>query len=325
MCLLIFKPEGESIPEANLLEGMDSNPHGAGFAIQLPDAAGVYLSKDVWTPKEFLAEYNKALSYFGGAPAACVHFRWSTGGQVNKTNCHPFDVSGAGAPVVRGICDQVLAHNGILRDVKACDNFSDTYHLRGMLARKTTQKSKRRLLRAHTSPGNKFVLLSGSHHEIFGESFGHWAGGVWYSNESYVPNRFMVYRGQRYNLQAWDHWDDDGALVQTFDELDHAFDDIDRATLDGDTDEVLCNVCGKVSARYRLPQSDVVCCWYCRDALAIPAAQHRSSTCKGCGKLESMGVPHFCTDVSPWGSPSGHIKPSRYLLGKPCGGDVRGS
>lgn len=180
MCLLIFKPEGKSIPYEYLAEADISNPHGCGIAHA--DGKRIRIDKH---PKWGCDEIAECLAKIGDAPAI-VHFRFATHGSQNPENTHPF-------PLPKNVA---AAHNGVISGVKCLTDESDS----------------RAFLRENVSPvltkggdiftpdfiakigkqiggGNKIAFLDGKgKYGIANESSGHWKDGVWYSNTSYVSS-----------------------------------------------------------------------------------------------------------------------------------------
>lgn len=277
MCLLIYKQAGSTIPVEHLQEGMESNSDGAGFAIQLPDHSSVYIHKGIWSVGEFLSTYQKALDYYGGNPACMIHFRWSTGGKVNHVNCHPFSIHHKTLQVKKGYTDLALGHNGILSQINACKDYSDTYHLAEQLANKWTVKAIKNTLKMHCSASNKFVLLSPSKAHIIGEEHGHWDKGIWYSNGSYLPACYPMWK-YRTTIQGDD-----------MDLLEESYQGIFKRDLESN-----CLYCDKPDARYRLGDSECMVCWECKKDLTSLRGTPYHVQCSTCDKVVEEDVPHYC-------------------------------
>jgi hypothetical protein len=276
MCLLIYKPQNVTLPEEHLANGMRQNDDGAGFALQIPHKRTLYVSKGYWSLDQFLKAYREACAYYGGSPGAMIHFRFATGGKVNRENCHPFILSAS--PQTDGYADLALAHNGVLQKVSACENFSDTYHLARQCSQYWTQRAIKRELRSHVGPSNKFVLLSPNKANIIGEEFGQWDGGAWYSNGGYKKSfsRFTYSRGY-FSQWEMDQWEDE------------------------DLETPPCVICDMPISRYRLGDSEIVCCWDCRKAIAADLLSTKESkvTCSWCHASVWERTPHYCTVSKP--------------------------
>ena len=191
MCLAIYKPEGLLIPEDHLEEGFISNPHSAGFAVV--DDGRIRIFRGFFKYQDFLEAYRP-----WAFRQALVHFRWATHGSRDVKNCHPFKVTE----------DLVMIHNGVL-DIATTSKprRSDTWHyVDGVLA-PMAQRDPDFFMRpeivfmgGQAIDGSKFCFLrADGAYQIWNESDGHWAAGVWYSNYSYKPTAkcgYYTYTGQ---------------------------------------------------------------------------------------------------------------------------------
>ena len=277
MCLLIYKKPGATIPVAHIENGMESNSDGAGFAIQIPESGHIYIDKGLWKAEEFCERLQTAMDYYGGSPGVMIHFRWSTGGKVSPTNCHPFTLDRL--PVLRGLTTRAMAHNGVLASIPACDRYSDTYHLARQLSRLWSERKIRKSLQEHSGPGNKFVLLNPYKAHIIGEQHGKWIDGVWYSNDSYKA----FY--QRYTIN-WQYDCNDDDLWMEYDPKN------DPAGK--------CLYCDVETARYRIGSSDYMLCYKCRslyekDVLGdLTCKSATLERCTTCLDLVHPIRPHYC-------------------------------
>lgn len=183
MCIIAYKPKGKTIDKAALRTCFDNNPDGAGF--MFPCEGKVLIRKGYFTFAEFWAAWEKTEKIYGDTIPVVFHFRIATAGKVDKTNCHPHRI----AP------DLAFVHNGILDcvDVPRKSRISDTILYRDVYLRKMTAKSLREsalflLMGEHIGTYNKFVFMNGRGEVAFAnEESGLWAGGVWYSNNTYRP------------------------------------------------------------------------------------------------------------------------------------------
>jgi glutamine amidotransferase len=173
MCLLIFKPDGQTVPDSYLHEAAISNPHGAGIAWPGGIAKGPR-----WTGRDVI----KALGEIGDAPAI-IHFRYATHGAVDIDNAHPFALP-------KGV---MVAHNGVISGMPCKPNESDTRaYLRTRCleplkaGQDVTDKTWLASLATEVGAGNKLVFMDKlGRHGIVNEQSGHWREGVWYSNYTY--------------------------------------------------------------------------------------------------------------------------------------------
>ena len=110
MCLLIFKPEGITVPHDYLVNADISNPHGCGIAY--PDGK---VTRTLKGAKWGADDIGKALASIGTAPAI-IHFRFATHGSQVDSNTHPFLLP-------RGVA---AAHNGVISGVTCRQDESDT-------------------------------------------------------------------------------------------------------------------------------------------------------------------------------------------------------
>ena len=177
MCLAVYKP-ANVLPDWGALEaGFNSNKDGAGFV-----AVGngkLLISKGHFSFDAFREAYQPYADL-----QAAVHFRWATHGKTDAINCHPFAISD----------DLALIHNGVL-PIKCDldDNMSDTWHYVQHILIPYAERDPDFFLQPEVIflgeaaiRGSKFVFLrSDGESQIWNADDGHWAGDIWYSNESY--------------------------------------------------------------------------------------------------------------------------------------------
>jgi hypothetical protein len=186
MCLLTFLPAGVMPDVAALLNGAYLNDDGHGFAI----VAGDHLITRRGMDAEAMLDAFDALRHQHPHGPAMFHSRLSTHGERGIDNCHPFPIGGDERTV--------LAHNGILpavaRPAKG-DPRSDTritaeefLPLFGPLRTRRARLAFQRWM----TPRNKVVILTVDRRfkqraYILNERSGIWDGGIWYSNDGYLP------------------------------------------------------------------------------------------------------------------------------------------
>jgi hypothetical protein len=121
-----------------------------------------------------------------------IHFRWTTHGHTDMTNCHPYDV-------VNGYI--AMMHNGVLHTGNAADKSkSDTWHfIRDYLASPVAEhpalvhNEKFRDLLAEFIGDNRFVFMDGDgkmSHVNYDQGIEH--DGLWFSNTyAWRPSRLI--------------------------------------------------------------------------------------------------------------------------------------
>lgn len=116
MCVICHKPEGVDLPSDEDIKKMfETNPHGAGFAIQAVDNNGkcsVHYWKGFMTIETFL----KAIHSHGDLKdkRVVMHFRIKTSGESDAYTTHPFKMS-SNFNDLRKLSGKgsVLFHNGV--------------------------------------------------------------------------------------------------------------------------------------------------------------------------------------------------------------------
>ena len=181
MCLAIYKPKGQVIPEQNLQSGFYSNCSGSGF--MFAENGVMKVVKGLFSFKEFY----KHLTDVGQARhAMAIHFRAATHGPVNAENCHPFSM-----------LDNKFAmiHNGIFRVPIRKTELSDTgnacIQIFEPAIKAGTYKDVKKTYQHPLWGWGAVVLMSGAgEHLIYNEEMGHWHDGVWYSNHAYEYGQY---------------------------------------------------------------------------------------------------------------------------------------
>ena len=91
MCIAIVKPSGVKMPSRDILKVcFKNNPDGAGFAYNRNGRN--YLHKGYFTFKEFYDALSGCR--IKQSEAALIHFRVATHGNIDKSTCHPFLITG---------------------------------------------------------------------------------------------------------------------------------------------------------------------------------------------------------------------------------------
>ncbi len=189
MCLLI----ASNVKVANrnwLYNGFHNNDDGAGFSYA--HEGKIVVNKGFFDFEEFYKAYTE----MPDCPNL-VHFRLATGGMIDEANCHPFVLNE----------NVVFGHNGVFSNVKACHDFSDTYHFNEEILKpifgKNTEglftDAANELLGSFIGKGNKLAFLKSSGEiTIVNHSAGRMEGESWFSNSSYTyeKKKYTPYQGQ---------------------------------------------------------------------------------------------------------------------------------
>ena len=214
MCIAILNQTGV-LSLKTFKRCWQSNPDGAGFCYF--DGDKVQIVKEMKSVKLLHKQYTEVRAKFPDVDIA-IHFRVSTHGRVNSTNCHPFRVSK----------NTAFIHNGIIQGVGTSPDFSDTYLFNEGIVKKLPSNFVHNgailELLATFIGYSKLVIISGNQSAIVNEDLGHWDGGNWFSNKSYLapentrPVSAPYSFGGRYGWEApsdyfTDEWDDKSKAV----------------------------------------------------------------------------------------------------------------
>lgn len=191
MCIAICHlPGSEPLTVKQFNMCWENNPHGGGLMYAADDAITIRKSLDKET---FRQKYRLAFKRCADTKTALIaHFRYSTHGKKNITNCQPIRVSK----------EVALVHNGVIYKCgKHGSNKSDTYYFaknicahlpRGWVLNKTSLM----LLEAYIGYGSKVIFLTSKGKVRFlRQSKGEWDNLTWYSNDTYKTKK---YRGSAY-------------------------------------------------------------------------------------------------------------------------------
>ena len=116
MCIIVSKPKGIAMPDkATLRTCFDNNPDGAGM--MFVSKGKVNIIKGLMNFKDFydhLMKLDKIHNFKN--KSLVMHFRISTGGNVDAGNCHPYPISCNEKDLRKTYIstDLGMAHNGII-------------------------------------------------------------------------------------------------------------------------------------------------------------------------------------------------------------------
>ena len=200
MCMLCVVPPNVIPSRERLTYSAINNPDGFGFGIAIPSEKRI-LVEHTMNPDEAVNRFLELREKYPEGHAIW-HARLATHGDVGLDNCHPFYV-----------CDDrtILAHNGIISvDIETGDKRSDTRvfaedilaKIGGVSALGNPQVFN--MLEDFIS-GSKVAVLSVdpiSKYEcyVLNEDKGERDdSGVWWSNTTYKPSTYTMYRGSAYD------------------------------------------------------------------------------------------------------------------------------
>ena len=178
MCIAIANGRKTTLKKQWIKNSWDNNGDGAGI---------MWLNKD--NKLEFFKElksfdtyYQKYIEVRQNFPKSnlLLHFRISTHGKINETNCHPFVVS-----------DEVgFIHNGMIHQVERNVDYSDTYMFNELILKKLPKgfqhcEATKELLESYIDSSKLVFLDTNNTFSIVNEQAGHWVNDCWFSNTSY--------------------------------------------------------------------------------------------------------------------------------------------
>lgn len=202
MCVIIYKPVGESVSDETLKYCSKSNRDGFGYSYIGYRGEKKYLRVYKGLSFDnFLTAYKKAFAKYGDTSPFLIHFRMRTHGDISVENCHPFFVKTNYED--NGVVPVVMAHNGYLSCVKPTGNNSDTAEfvadVLSNIDHPIVGNDSIGALIGDYVGTNKLVFMDIEGNVSFvNEDKGVWDNGVWYSNTGYKPYE-SPYRSQNYS------------------------------------------------------------------------------------------------------------------------------
>jgi predicted glutamine amidotransferase len=192
MCIAILNKPQILLPFEYIEESLFSNPDG--FGMIYVKSGQIVIKKSLSQRATKIYKMYKEAREQNPLSNIVLHFRVSTAGKIDLTNCHPFTVNTSLA----------FVHNGVIG--RGCINFSDTYHFNKLL-----QKLPSNFIESHgimdliseRVTGSKLVFLSSANvPTIVNEYLGHYdSEGNWFSNDSYLPYIPQVYTAKKWTYK----------------------------------------------------------------------------------------------------------------------------
>jgi hypothetical protein len=179
MCIAILNTKQTTLKKQLLKNCWENNGDGAGMLFINNDNK-LETFKEMKSFDNFYDKYIDVRKNYGKRNIV-LHFRISTHGKVNETNCHPFNIS-----------DKIgFVHNGMIYDVPTSADYSDTYMfneevLKNLKPGFEYNETILDMLETFIGSGSKLVFLNDDDDFfIVNETAGHWNLGCWFSNSSY--------------------------------------------------------------------------------------------------------------------------------------------
>lgn len=247
MCIAILNTKGTTLKKEILRNCWENNGDGAGM-LYINNQNKLEVFKEMRSFESFYEKYREVKSNYGRRNIV-LHFRISTHGRVNETNCHPFLVD-----------DNIgFVHNGMIYDVPISTEYSDTYMfnesiLKGLRKGFEYNETILDMLEHFIGIGSKLIFLN-DNNEFFivNESAGHWHLGCWFSNTSYQQvNSWFDFGGIRKEKKSFSY---SPSLKQT---TGSHYYGAARSFIDED-----CSRCG--SPLYGEKELEDGICVFCRD------------------------------------------------------------
>ena len=192
MCIVIVKTEKTDIPKEQLKESFDNNQDGSGYLFAMN--GNLTIKKGFFVFNDFYDNYSRDMEKFNN-PVSIIHFRITTHGITNKTNCHPFLINdGVG-----------FAHNGMIDFVDDHKKKSDTLMFKNEILSILPDgfifnNSIMKLIEESIGTSKLAFLDNNGNYRIANEDLGHWNkdNTIWYSNKSYCEVRTTQYAWNRF-------------------------------------------------------------------------------------------------------------------------------
>lgn len=194
MCIAILNEPNNVIDYLTLQNCWDNNQDGAGMLYIENNKLKTY--KEMNSFKKFYDTYLR-IREADMSKKIVLHFRISTHGKIDVTNCHPFLVNK----------NLGFVHNGIISGLPYSNDYSDTYMfnrhiLQNMPNDFLQHKGILTLIEEFISYSKLVFLDKQNNSTIIGEEKGIWDGGNWYSNSTYKYSDYYDVGGQKVSKKS---------------------------------------------------------------------------------------------------------------------------
>lgn len=189
MCIAILNEPNKVIDYNTLQTCWNSNRDGAGM-LYIQDGK-LKVHKEMDSFNKFYDAYLR-IRQNDLTKKIVLHFRISTHGKVNKTNCHPFLVND----------DLGFVHNGIISGLPYSGDYSDTFMfnkhiLKNMPKDFLAHKGIISMMEDFISYSKLVFLDAENNSTIVNEEKGIWDDGNWFSNGTYKDYGYYDVGGQK--------------------------------------------------------------------------------------------------------------------------------
>lgn len=168
MCVIIHKPQNETLSQNVLRQCFNRNKDGAGLVVNGEHCEkGFFKFNSLW--KQVQKYQDEDL---------IIHCRYATSGPVNKRFCHPFKINSG-----------FLFHNGVIKGLGTKQK-SDTYKLALML-NEFKEEQEDILERLSEKTKSRFVLVSKTSMQKFGQWYDQ--DGLSFSNLRWMKPKKSTY------------------------------------------------------------------------------------------------------------------------------------
>jgi len=200
MCIAILNTKKATLSKDTLRNCWENNGDGAGILYIHNKKMQVF--KEMNSFDNFYNNYLE-IKRKHGKNNIVLHFRISTHGKINETNCHPFLVND----------DLGFVHNGMIYDVPVSKDYSDTYMFNECVLKEFKDGFEYNdvimdMIGEFIGQGSKLVFLNtDDEYFIVNEKAGHWHMDCWFSNSSYKQvNNYVDFGGTRVYKNTQNGW-----------------------------------------------------------------------------------------------------------------------
>jgi predicted glutamine amidotransferase len=298
MCIAILNTKQATLGKETLRNCWENNGDGAGI-LYIGTNKKMSVFKEMNSFDNFYENYIDLKKKYGRRNMV-LHFRISTHGKVNETNCHPFLVD-----------DNIgFVHNGMIYDVPNSTEYSDTYMFNETILKNLKEGFEYNdtvldMLDTFIGAGSKLIFLNkDNHYAIVNEKAGHWNMGCWFSNSSYKQvNSYVDYGGVRKSKSSlgygwggyntWDSYRDYGSGSSYHSNFKETTSKQQTVWSDFEDIPEVCSDCG--ITLMGMNEIEAGTCHYCQEeALKLQAATPKQSiykvsdTCDCCTTVKEV-------------------------------------